>query len=129
MDPSDNERTTAIEIVAFGRSRGFDLESLRNDSLFRKNQRWVFFWRKLDRLPCSGTAAEKDGTLHYNLQGATDALSNRPNESSKPVQEGWTESGILDSIESAFELLKAWLLDEEAVDALPQRLVRRSGIA
>jgi hypothetical protein len=34
----------------------------------------------------------------------------------------------LESVERAFGLVKAWLLEGKEIDELPQRLVRRSGI-
>jgi hypothetical protein len=58
MDPIDNERTTAQELVSYAQEQGFDLESLRNDSVFQKKKRWVFLWRK-DESPSSGPANEQ----------------------------------------------------------------------
>jgi hypothetical protein len=128
MDEVDNEMTTAKEIISYGRTQGFDLEPLLNVSAFKKDRRWVFFWRKLDRLPCSGRHDEKEGTLRYNMQGAIAVLPDAYKQSASAFQGGWTEAGALEGIEKAFELAKAWLLDGKEVDELPQRSIRRSGI-
>jgi hypothetical protein len=132
MDQVDNELMTAKELISYAKTQGFDLEPLRNDSndsMFEKNQRSVFFWRKLDRLPCSGRPDEKEGTLRYNMQGAIAVLPDAYNQSASAFQGGWTEAGALEGIEQAFDLVKAWLLDGKEVDELPQRLARRAGLA
>ena len=69
MNVIENERSTALEVVACGRRHGVDLDPWRNDSLFQKGLRWIFLWRKVDALPCTGPADAPEGTLYYNLQG------------------------------------------------------------
>jgi hypothetical protein len=127
MDPIDNERTTAQELVSYAQEQGFDLESLRNDSVFQKKKRWVFLWRK-DESPSSGPANEKQGTLHYSMQGAIAVLPDKLKGSAGSFRGMWTEAGTLENIEQAFELVKAWLIDGTEVDYLPQRQFRRFGI-
>lgn len=127
-DQVDNERATAQELVAYAQQQGFDVESLRNDSIFQKNRRWVFLWRKLNRLPCSGPNSEKEGTLHYNMQGTISVLPSSLKGSASAFQGAWSEAGTFEDIGQAFELVKAWLLDGKEVDDLPERRVRRSGI-
>ena len=73
MNPADNERATAKELVSFAEHDGFDLESLRNDSAFQKDGRWIVFWRK-DEFPYSGPVNEAEGTLHYSMQGSIATL-------------------------------------------------------
>jgi hypothetical protein len=127
MDPVDNQRMTAQEILSIARERGGDVEPFYTDGHFEKDQRWIFFWRK-DELPYSGPAGEKEGTLHYNMQGSIAVLPSVLRESASVFRGAWTEAGTFDSIEQAFELLKAWLLDRKEVDDLPRRSVRRYGI-
>jgi hypothetical protein len=127
MNPIENSRMVAQELVAYAGQKGFDLEPLRQDSLFQKDQRWIYLWRR-DQFPCSGPAEEKEGTLHYNMQGAIDVLPEKLKGSAGAFQGGWTEAGTFEDIGQAFELLKAWLLDREEVDNLPGRSVRRYGI-
>jgi hypothetical protein len=127
MDPVDNQRATAQEILSIAREREGDMELFCTDGYFEKDQRWIFFWRK-DELPYSGPAGEKEGTLHYNMQGAISVLPSVLKESGSAFRGAWTEAGTFDSIEQAFELLKAWLLDRKEVDDLPRRSVRRYGI-
>jgi len=127
MDPIDNERAVAKELVFYARQQGFDLEQIRNDSVFQNNKRWIFFWRK-DELPCSGPAHEKRGTLHYNMQGVITDLPSKLKESASVFRGAWTEAGTFENIDQAFALLKAWLLDQKEVDELPPRSVRRYGI-
>jgi hypothetical protein len=127
MDPIENERMTARELVSYAQQQGFDLESLRNDTVFEKRQRWVFLWRK-DETPSSGRADEVEGTLHYNMQGAVAVLPDRLKGAASAFRGMWTEAGTLENIEQAFELVKAWLIDGKEVDSLPQRQFRRYGI-
>jgi hypothetical protein len=128
MDPVDNERTTAREVVSYAQQRGVDLEPLRSDSTFQKDQRWIFLWRKRNALPCSGPADEQEATLHYNMQGAISVLPSSLRASAGAFQGGWSEAGTFESLEQAFELVKAWLLDWKEVDDLPSRSVRRYAI-
>jgi hypothetical protein len=128
MDAVDNERATAQELVSYAREQGVELETLRNDSVFQKDRRWIFLWRKQAGLPCSGPADEREGTLHYNMQGAIDVLPSKLEESAGSFRGTWTEAGTFDNVEQAFGFLKAWLLDRKEVDDLPGRSVRRHGI-
>jgi hypothetical protein len=128
MDPVDNERATAEEVVSYAQQRGVDLEPLRNDSTFQKGQRWIFLWRKRNVLPCSGPADEQEGTLHYNMQGAISVLPSSLRGSADAFRGGWSEAGTFEDLEQAFELVTAWLLDGKEVDDLPGRSVRRYGI-
>jgi hypothetical protein len=126
MDPVENQRATAQELIAFGRKHGLDLEPLHNESFFDGDRRWVFFWRKRAELPCTGRADEPEGTLHYNMQGDIAVLPAFLKGSERAFQGGWSEAGTFDNLEQAFELLKAWLIDRKEVDDLPPRHVRRS---
>ncbi len=128
MDQVQNERTTAQELVSFARQRGLDLEPLRNDYMIQVGQRWVYFWRRRDELPCSGPAEEEEGTIHYNLQGPITALPSSVRGSSGNFAGMWSEAGTFENIEQALELLRAWLIDSKEVDELPKRQVRRLGI-
>jgi hypothetical protein len=127
MEAVENERATARELVSYARQQGVDLEALRNDSMFQRDQRWILLWRKLDGLPCSGPVNEKEGTLHYSMQGTVDRLPGALEEHRVNSQGVWTEAGILDRIEQALELVKAWLLDKKEIADLPNRHVRRHG--
>jgi hypothetical protein len=128
MDQVANERTTAQELVSLARQQGIDLEPLRNDSALRKGSRWIFLWRKRGELPCSGPADEREGTLHYNMQGAIAALPSSLKGAAGAFQGAWSEAGTFENLEQAFELVRAWLLDWKEVDDLPTRSVRRSGL-
>ena len=127
MDPVENERRTAQELVSHAQLQGIDLVPLCNDSIFDKDNRWIFLWRKLDGLPCTGPANEKDGTLHYNMQGTIAVLPRELKDSASAFQGMWSESGTVENIEEALELLKAWLLNRKEVDDLPCRFVKRHG--
>ncbi len=127
MDPIENSRTVAQELVSLAREQGVDLEPLRKDDVFIKDRRWVWFWRK-DSLPGTGPADEPLGTLHYNMQGIIAALPNRLQGSASAFQGTWSEAGTFEDLGQAFELVRAWLLDRKEVDDLPTRSVRRYGI-
>ena len=124
MDPVDNFRATAQELVSFAQQQGIDLESLRKDFTFQKDHRWIDVWRK-DSLPGTGPANEPLGTLHYNMQGAISVLPSNLKGSAGAFRGAWSEAGIFENMEQAFELVKAWLLDRKDVDDLPTRSVRR----
>lgn len=127
MDPVDNFRSTAQELVSFARQQGIDLEPFRKDFAFEKDHRYIDFWRK-DELPGTGPANEPLGTLHYNMQGAISVLPNKLKDSAGAFRGAWTEAGTFESVAQAFAFLKAWLLDHKEVDDLPGRFVRRYGI-
>ena len=127
MDPVDNFRATALELVYLAQRHGIDLEPLRKDFAFLKDRRYIDFWRK-DELPSTGPANEQIGTLHYNMQGSIAVLPSVLKESSSAFRGAWTEAGTFENIEQAFAFLKAWLLDWKEVDDLPPRSVRRYGI-
>jgi hypothetical protein len=126
MDPLDNTRETAQEVVSFAKKQGVDLEALRNDIAFQKDSRWIEVWRK-DSLPGTGPVDEPLGTLHFAMQGPISRLPGTPRHADIPFYGSWSEAGTLESVEQAFGLVKAWLLDAKEVDDLPPRRVRRSG--
>ncbi len=127
MNPVDNFRATAQELVSFARQQQTDLEPLRKDFTFQKDRRWIDVWRK-DSLPGTGPAEEPLGTLHYNMQGTISRLPSRLKGSAGAFRGAWSEAGTFENMEQAFELVKAWLLDWKEVDDLPSRSVRRYGI-
>ncbi len=63
MDPIENSRAVARELVSIARDQQVDLEPFGTDGHFLKDQRSIFLWRK-DELPCSGPVNEPLGTLH-----------------------------------------------------------------
>jgi hypothetical protein len=128
MEPVDNERATAQELVSYAYQQGVDLEGFRDDSLFQKGQRWIFLWRKRNALPWSGPAKEQDGILHYHMQGAISALPSVLKGANGTFQGAWYEAGTFEDLEQAFVLVKAWLLDWKEVDDLPGRFVNRCGV-
>jgi hypothetical protein len=127
MDPLENSRAVAQELVSLAQEQGVDLEPFRKDDTFIKDRRWIWCWRK-DFLPGTGPANELPGTLHYNMQGTISMLPSRLRESASAFQGAWSEAGTFENMEQAIELVKAWLLDWKEVDDLPSRSVRRYGI-
>lgn len=127
MNPIDNFRATAQELVSFARQQGTDLEPFRKDFTFQQDRRWIDVWRK-DALPGTGPANEPPGTLHYSMQGTVSVLPSMLKGSAGAFQGAWNEAGTFENMEQAFELVKAWLLDAKEVDDLPSRSVRRYGI-
>jgi hypothetical protein len=127
MDPVDNFRATAQEVVSLAQQQGIDLEPFRKDFTFQKDRRWIDVWRK-DELPYSGPADEQVGTLHYNMQGTISVLPGSLKDSGGAFRGAWSEAGTFEDTEQAFELVKAWLLDWKEVDELPNRSVKRYGL-
>jgi hypothetical protein len=128
MNAIENQRATAQELVFHAVQQGVQLESLRHDSFFMKDQRWVMVWRKVAGLPCTGAEEEKEGTLHYNLQGTIAVVPGQAQGTTGAFRGAWTEAGTLENFDRALALVKAWLVDQEEIDDLPQRDVSRSGI-
>lgn len=128
MDPIENERTTAQELVALAQKQGINLEAVRADSLFQIEGRWIFLWRKLGVLPASGPRDEIEGTLHYNMQGRAKSLPASSTISTAAFRGIWSESGVVTNLDEACALVKAWILDAAEIDALPNRSVRQHGI-
>src|SRR5262245_47208430 len=112
MDPVENLRATAQELVSFAQEKGVDLEPFCTDGNFQKDRRWIFLWRK-DESPSSGPAGEEEGTLHYNMQGPIDVLPSKLKNSAGAFQGAWTEAGTFDNIEQAFLFVKAWVLERK----------------
>lgn len=127
MNPVENHRATAQEIVSLARRQGIDLESLRQDFVFQKDRRYIDCWRK-DESPSSGRANEPMGTLHYNMQGTIAVVPNKMKQSADIFCGNWHETGTFENMEQAVALVKAWLLDQKEVDDLPSRSVRSYGI-
>ena len=46
MDPSENARAVAQELVSYAGQHGIDLEPFRKDYTFLKDRRWIDVWRK-----------------------------------------------------------------------------------
>jgi hypothetical protein len=127
MDPLASHRSTAEELVCFARRQGTDLEPLRKDFTFQRDRRWICVWRK-DLLPGTGPADEPLGTLHYSLQGTITVVPSRMKKSASAFRGAWIEAGTFESLEQAFDFVKAWLLDWKEVDNLPARFIRSYGI-
>jgi hypothetical protein len=115
MNDLESQEATAKELVAFAKQRGVDLSSTCYDFAFFNEDRFILLWRK-------------EGNVHYNMQGSIKALPARYRASASAFRGMWHEAGTLADLEQAFELLKAWLIDEKDVDDLPGRSIRRDGI-
>jgi hypothetical protein len=127
MDPVDNMRVTADEIMSLARQKGLELERLCTDGHFQNGRRWIYVWRK-NKLPGSGPANVEEGTLLYNMQGPISVVPSKMKESASAFRGMWHERGAFENVGQAVELLKAWLLDRKEIDELPSRSVRAYGI-
>jgi hypothetical protein len=111
----ESQQATARELLSLARQRGFDLGTICYDRAFLKEGRFLSLWRK-------------EGNVHYSLQGKIGDLPKRLEASRSAFQGMWVERGTFETLEQAFEFLKAWLLDRKEVDDLPDRSVRSYGI-
>lgn len=127
MDPVDNMRATAEELLSLARQQGIELRPFCTDGHFHKDRRWIYLWRK-NEVPSSGPAYIAEGTLLYNMQGPISVLPNKLKESASAFLGMWHENGAFENTEQAVELLKAWLIDRKEIDDLPSRSVRAYGI-
>jgi len=127
MDPVENQRSTALELVARARALRIDLERFRDDMIFQNLAagRCIFFWRKVDAMPCTGRPDELEGTLKYNLQGSIHELPCCLHDSANEFRGMWSESGTLENIDQAITLAAAWWLQGKEVDELPVRCIKR----
>jgi hypothetical protein len=115
MNEVESQVATAQELVAFAKQRGIDLSSTFYDWSFLNEGRFILLWRK-------------EGKILYNMQGPVKVLPERLKSSADVFRGMWGETGSLETIEQAFEFVKAWLLDQSEVDELPHRSVRSYGI-
>jgi len=116
MNQVESMETVSGDLVAYARRQGVELGPiLRDESLFEKDGRWIFFWRQ-------------DDGLHYNLQGRVKSLPQAYRNSAGAFRGLWQEAGVLGDVGEAYSLVTAWLLDAAEVDALPKRGVRQQGI-
>jgi hypothetical protein len=120
MDFSNYYRT-AEDVMSYAIQRGVDLRALHAEGVFTNDRRWIFLWRTGDQ-------------IHYQMQGRISILPGCMREESThavethAVDDVWGEEGSVESLEEAFLLLSAWLLDRREVDLLPRRTIRRAGI-
>jgi hypothetical protein len=111
MSEYDTAPLVAKELVALGQQRGLDLAPLLIEAiLFFTPDRFIFFWRVNEK-------------VRYSCQGRRVLPSEGGRESEPAVGGIHSEAGVLDDLEQAFELLKAWLIDGKEVSALPRRVV------
>ena len=115
MNEPESQEATAKELVAFAKQRGVDLSSTFYDWVFLNEGRFLLLWRK-------------ESKILYNMQGPVNVLPEKMKASLGAFRGKWGEPGSFETIEQAFEFLKAWLLDRKEVDALPPRSVRSYGI-
>lgn len=115
MNEVESQEATAQELVAFAKQRGVDLSSTCDGFAFLNEGRFLLLWRKGDR-------------ILFNMQGPVTVLPEKLKASASAFRGMWGETGSFETIEQAFEFVKAWLLDRKEVDDLPHRSVRSYGI-
>jgi hypothetical protein len=115
MDPIESIKEASREIVHYAQRYGVDLKPVLKDILFTKDRRWVVFWKK-------------DNKYHYNMQGAVRCLPTAFRDSLHAFQGGWSESGFVEDVSEAYDLVKSWLIDQLEVDELPKRCITQRGI-
>jgi hypothetical protein len=106
----------AEELLILARERAVDLAPHCRNHTFGSDERYLVYWRQ-------------GNVLYYRLQGAILKLPTEYRDSPTAFQGMWTEAGTVESVEEAYDLLKAWILDGTEVDDLPKRAVRRNGIS
>lgn len=115
MNELESHAATMQELIAFAKQQGVDLSSIGDDWAFLNEGRFLLLWRK-------------EGRIVYNMQGSVGIVPEKMRASASAFRGMWHETGSLETIEQAFEFVKAWLLDRKEVDDLPSRSVRSYGI-
>lgn len=115
MNDLESQEATGQELVDFAKQRGVDLASTFYEFAFFNEGRFILLWRK-------------GNSVQYNMQGQVATLPGRYKASASAFRGMWHEAGSLMDLQTAFELLKAWLIDKKEVDELPPRSIRREGI-
>jgi hypothetical protein len=115
MNEWESRAATAQELVAIGKQRGVDLSATHDEGAFFTEGRFIQLCRK-------------EGRIHYNMQGRIGILPEKMKASASAFHGMWVERGSSETIEQAFEFLKAWLLERKEIDDLPSRSVRSYGI-
>jgi hypothetical protein len=115
MTEFDSAQLVASELVALAQRRELDLTPLLKESLlFLTSDRFIYFWRVEEK-------------IRYSCQGRSIVSPGGVSGSDTAAGSGYSETGILDNLEDALKLLKAWLLDGKEVGALPERHVTSYG--
>lgn len=115
MNEFESLAAIANDLIDFARQRGEDISPKCHNSAFFEEGRYMMLW-------------QKDGKIHYNMQGKIRTLPERYKASATAFHGMWTEVGTVQDVEAAYEFLKAWLIERREIDDLPQRHVKREGI-
>jgi uncharacterized protein YodC (DUF2158 family) len=107
----------AQDLIALARQQGVDLESIYHTAAFSHEKRYISFGEKT-----------RNGVIYYSTQGAIKDLPEEFKASASAFYGMWHEAGYFDNLEQTFAFLKAWILDHQEVDELPQRSRLRYGI-
>jgi hypothetical protein len=128
MDATENSKMVELELLAFAKKQGTDLSIYCVEGFgFQNDLRFICLWRR-DERPGSGSPDEPYGLLRYSMQGDIKDLPIEFIGSVKAFQGAWCEAGSFESIEQAYYLVKAWIIDRAEVDQLPARRRKRYGI-
>jgi hypothetical protein len=106
----------AEELLTLAKERVVDLAPYCHKHTFGRDGRYLVFWRQ-------------GGVISYRLQGPIVELPTEYRDSATAFQGMWTEAGMVETVEQAYGLLMAWIIEVKEVDDLPKRSVRRNGIS
>ena len=99
--------------MALASKHGEEISQFCNEyGVFQHGDRWVEFWMNED-------------SVQYHLSGKTSTAPAQIAETRPDFRGIWDETGSLPDLEQAILLLRAWLIDRQEIDDLPDRLVRR----
>ena len=113
MNFTELVKEASEQLVNHAATKGFNLDQFRDKyGVFDNQTRSIEFWLT-DRVLCCRTS------------GAIRDLPTRLAGSESSFRGVWHETGSVEDVEHAFQLVLSWLVDGKEVDELPNRTIRR----
>jgi hypothetical protein len=114
MDFLESRREAAERLLRYAAAQGADLAPFRSEhDVFSNRKRWIDFW----------LAGNEVG---YHLRGEVGKLPTQFVGSQSSFRGVWDESGAINDVQQALELLRSWLFDGKEIDELTARMIHRS---
>ena len=116
MNELDSMFHQAQALISYASSQGIDITQYCNCGQFAYQGRYIRFW--------SGSFS----TIKYMYQGGIQQIPSIFKGSESCFRQMYSETGEVETVEQAFQLMQAWLIDSLEIDHLPGRSIKSQGI-